>query len=224
MPCTVGQVAVTQPRKFIVWILCIQWEGCKKLQPGMDNQRSPEIGKRYKNRESEREIQRGQTEVEQNNGIALLPRSIPHPHPISHNNYACCYERLSVKKRQKHHLWILLITKLLPSSPQVCRCPTVISVSQKWSGVRSLSHVGNEVSRLVRGDVRWKGERKRDVCVFSTECGVSPKIYSNLRGRETNPGLWGQEISSFSDLGKVAALFFSTGQCLVYSKTIPVSL
>ena len=63
-------------------------------------------------------------------GSYQLPRSIPHPQPISHGNYADHHERLT-KKEKKHHLWTLLITKLLPSTPQVCRCPTVTSASQK---------------------------------------------------------------------------------------------
>lgn len=120
-------------------------------------------------------------------GSHQLPRSIPRPPPISHSNYARRHERLTVKKEKKTHLRILLITKLLPSSPQVRRSPTVRSVSPKWRGARASSHVGNEA----RGGVvcRRRGGSKRNVCVlFSTQ------INRHLRGRETNPRLWGQEI------------------------------
>lgn len=74
----------------------------KAVARGKDNQRSPEIGKNIKI-ESERE--RGGYRGDRQKwsrimGSYQLPRSIPHPHPISHGNYAYHHERLTKKEKK----------------------------------------------------------------------------------------------------------------------------
>lgn len=126
-----------------------------------DNQRSPEIWKIYKNRFRVRERERGQTEMEQNNGIA--PALQINSSPTSHrsNNYACMPPwEIDCYKEKKHHLWnppYYKAAAFVSTGVQVSRC--YICVTEMKRGALFISR--GEASRLARGDPSKRGGLKR---------------------------------------------------------------
>lgn len=146
-------------------------------------------------------------------GSHRLPRSILHPHPISHSHYACRRERLTVKKKRREKKQKKNTTS---GSSQLQSCSLLL---RRHAGVQLFYLFLKLEINLTQGSVSL-GERR--CCVSKGEIWRdifhrvlrSTQLHGDFSGSETISDLWGQKYLRSLTWGK--GQFVSTERTLVY--------